>query len=52
MEEKRQKFTTSIKGSLIEAIKIQSVKEKRSVGEILEELIAQYLTAQRPDTNA
>ena len=37
------KFTTTIDSSLLEQIKIQAIKEHRSVAEILEELIKEYL---------
>ena len=37
------KFTTTVDVELLEKIKIQSIKEKRSVSEILEELITEYL---------
>ncbi len=40
----RQKFTTTIDADLIEQIKIQAIKEKRSVSVILEELITEYLS--------
>ena len=42
---KKVKFTTTIDEILLEQIKIQSIKEKRSVSEILEELITKYLEA-------
>nr|DAM18534.1 MAG TPA: hypothetical protein [Bacteriophage sp.] len=37
------KFTTTISNELLEKIKIQAIKEHRSVSEILEELIVNYL---------
>ena len=37
------KFTTMIDEELLSSIKIQSIKEKRSVSDILNELIAEYL---------
>lgn len=37
------KFTTTVDVELLEKIKIQSIKEKRSVSEILEKLITEYL---------
>lgn len=40
----RKKFTTTIDEELIEKIKIQAIKEKRSVSQILEELIKEYLS--------
>lgn len=39
----KQKFTTTIDGELLERIKIQAIKEKRSVSDLLEELITKYL---------
>lgn len=39
----KQKFTTTIDTELLEKIKIQSIKEKRSVSDLLEELITKYL---------
>lgn len=42
---KKIKFTTTIDEKLLEQIKIISVKEKRSVSSILEELIKNYLTS-------
>lgn len=39
----KQKFTTTIDSSLLEEIKIRAIKEKRSVSDILEELIRNYL---------
>lgn len=39
----KQKFTTTIDDELLERIKIQAIKEKRSVSDLLEELIAKYL---------
>lgn len=39
----KQKFTTTIDEALLEKIKIKSIREKRSVSEILEELITEYL---------
>ena len=40
---KKVKFTTTIDEKLLEQIKIISIKEKRSVSSILEELIKDYL---------
>lgn len=40
---KKIKFTTTIDESILEEIKILSVKEKRSVSAILEELIREYI---------
>lgn len=39
----KQKFTTTIDTKLLERIKIQAIKEKRSVSDLLEELITKYL---------
>lgn len=39
----KQKFTTTINSELLERIKIQAIKEKRSVSDLLEELITKYL---------
>lgn len=39
----KQKFTTTIDGELLEKIKIQAIKKKRSVSDLLEELIKEYL---------
>lgn len=39
----KQKFTTTIDSELLEKIKIQAIKEKRSVSDLLEELIRKYL---------
>lgn len=39
----KQKFTTTIDETLLKKIKIKSIMEKRSVSEILEELITEYL---------
>lgn len=39
----KQKFTTTIDTELLERIKIQAIKEKRSVSDLLEELITKYL---------
>lgn len=39
----KQKFTTTINSELLEKIKIQAIKEKRSVSDLLEGLIAKYL---------
>lgn len=40
---KKVKFTTSIDPEILKRIKIQAVKEGRSVASILESLIIQYL---------
>lgn len=37
------KLTTYLSAELIERIKIQAVKEKRSVASILEQLVKEYL---------
>lgn len=39
----KQKFTTTIDSELLEKIKIQAIKEKRSVSDLLEELVEKYL---------
>lgn len=39
----KQKFTTTIDSELLEEIKIQSIREKRSVSDMLEEMIRKYL---------
>ena len=39
----KQKFTTTIDSELLEEIKIQAIKEKRSVSDMLEEMIRKYL---------
>lgn len=39
----RVKFTTTLSEQLLEALRIQAVKEKKSVNKILERLIEQYL---------
>lgn len=40
---KKVKFTTSIDSEVLKQIKIQAIKEGRSVASILESLIVQYL---------
>lgn len=40
---KKVKFTTTVDAKLLEEIKIQAVKEKRSVSDILNEMIKKYL---------
>lgn len=40
---KKIKFTTTISEKLLKEIKIQAIKENKSVSEILEILIIQYL---------
>lgn len=44
----KQKFTTTVDSELLEKIKIQAVMEKRSVSDILEELISSYLESKIP----
>lgn len=44
----KQKFTTTVDSELLEKIKIQAVTEKRSVSDILEELISAYLDSKKP----
>ena len=39
----KHKFTTTIDSELLEEIKIQAIKEKRSVSDMLEEMIRKYL---------
>lgn len=39
----KKKFTTTLEETLLEKIKIQAIKEKRSVSDLLEELIMAYL---------
>lgn len=39
----KKKFTTTVDEELLEKIKIQAIKEKRSVSDLLEELILAYL---------
>ena len=39
----KTKFTTTIDTTLLEQIKIQAIKEHKSVAQILEELIKKYL---------
>lgn len=39
----KTKFTTTIEDTLLERIKIQAIKERKSVAQILEELIEKYL---------
>lgn len=37
------KFTTTVDSELLDEIKIQAIREKRSVSDILNELIKEYL---------
>ena len=39
----KHKFTTTIDSEVLEEIKIQAIREKRSVSDILEEVIKKYL---------
>jgi len=39
----KNKFTTTLDKSVIAKIKIQAVKENRSVGDIIDELLIEYL---------
>lgn len=39
----KKKFTTTLEEDLLEQIKIRAIREKRSVAELLEELIRDYL---------
>lgn len=43
----KQKFTTTIDKQLVTQLKIQAIKEHRSAGKIIEELIRQYLAKQK-----
>ena len=43
VEMSKQKFTTTIDSELLEEIKIQAIREKRSVSDMLEEMIRKYL---------
>lgn len=45
----KQKFTTTIDTELLERIKIQAIREKRSVSDLLEELIKKYLEENAAD---
>ena len=40
----KERFTTTLDGELLQRVKIQAVLEKRSVAEILEELLSGYLS--------
>lgn len=40
----KQKFTTTIDSDLLEKVKIQAIKEKRSVSSLLENLLENYLS--------
>lgn len=46
----KKKFTTTIDSALLEEIKIQAIKEKRSVSNILEYLIRDYLKLKSANT--
>lgn len=39
----KKKFTTTLDEDLLEAIKIQAIREKRSVADLLEQLIKDHL---------
>lgn len=39
----KKKFTTTLEEELLEQIKIRAIKEKRSVADLLEELVREYL---------
>lgn len=43
----KKKFTTSIESELLKIIKIQAIKEGRSVSAILEELIEKYIASKK-----
>ena len=45
----KQKFTTTIDSELLEKIKIQAIREKRSVSDMLEEMIRKYLEDIQPE---
>ena len=45
----RIKFTTNLDDELLEKLKIEAIKEKRDVNEILEELIKKYLDSKGGD---
>ena len=42
----KQKITITLDDRVIEEIKLQAVREKRSVGEITEEMLREYLSRQ------
>lgn len=42
-EKEKSRLTTYMETELIERIKIQAIKEKRSVANILEQLVKEYL---------
>jgi len=44
----REKINLTLPADLIEKVKIQAVREKRAVSEIVEELLGKYLNEQRP----
>lgn len=44
----KQKITLSIDDALVEQMKIQAVRDKRSVSDITEELFREYLKRSRP----
>lgn len=39
----KKKFTTTLDEDLLEQIKVQAIREKRSVADLLEKLIMDYL---------
>ena len=39
----KKKFTTTLEEDIIRDIKIQAIKENRSVAELLEKLISEYM---------
>lgn len=39
----KQKFTTTIDSELLKKVKIQAINEGRSVSDLLEQLISEYL---------
>lgn len=39
----RENFTTTLNSELLEKLRIQAIKEKRNINDILEQLIKEYL---------
>ncbi len=39
----RENFTTTLDSELLEKLRIQAIKEKRNINDILEQLIREYL---------
>ncbi|MFO1567332.1 hypothetical protein [Lactiplantibacillus plantarum] len=44
----RAKFTTYLDDALVQRIKIQAIREKRSVADILNEVVHNYLQVNEP----